>query len=72
MPMLVFQSPESSGADISEYRLEWGEDEETLELVYNGTDTCFEISELSAAAHYCCRLQVQKSINFLHILQSKM
>ncbi|XP_075794071.1 fibronectin type III domain-containing protein 3B isoform X1 [Pelodiscus sinensis] len=52
-----WESPECSGADISEYRLEWGEDEESLELVYNGTDTCFEISELSAAAHYCCRLQ---------------
>ncbi|XP_074860173.1 fibronectin type III domain-containing protein 3B isoform X2 [Carettochelys insculpta] len=52
-----WESPECSGADISEYRLEWGEDEESLELIYNGTETCFEISELSAAAHYCCRLQ---------------
>uniref|UniRef100_A0A8C9EX02 Fibronectin type III domain-containing protein 3B n=1 Tax=Pavo cristatus TaxID=9049 RepID=A0A8C9EX02_PAVCR len=51
------ESPECSGADISEYRLEWGEDEESLQLAYNGTDTCFEISELSAAAQYCCRLQ---------------
>ncbi|XP_053895440.1 fibronectin type III domain-containing protein 3B isoform X1 [Malaclemys terrapin pileata] len=55
--LVSWESPECSGADISEYRLEWGEDEESLELVYNGTDTCFEISELSAAAHYCCRLQ---------------
>lgn len=56
----MLQSPECSGADISEYRLEWGEDEESLQLAYNGTDTCFEISELSAAAQYCCRLQVWK------------
>uniref|UniRef100_A0A8C4WIU4 Fibronectin type III domain-containing protein 3B n=1 Tax=Gopherus evgoodei TaxID=1825980 RepID=A0A8C4WIU4_9SAUR len=55
--LVSWESPECSGADISEYRLEWGEDEESLELMYNGTDTCFEISELSAAAHYCCRLQ---------------
>ncbi|KFQ26779.1 Fibronectin type III domain-containing protein 3B [Mesitornis unicolor] len=55
--LVSWESPECSGADISEYRLEWGEDEESLQLAYNGTDTCFEISELSAAAHYCCRLQ---------------
>lgn len=53
-----FQSPESSGADISEYRLEWGEDEESLELVYHGTDTGFEMRDLLPAAQYCCRLQV--------------
>lgn len=52
------QSPESSGADISEYRLEWGEDEESLELIYHGTDTGFEIRDLLPAAQYCCRLQV--------------
>ncbi|NXA51464.1 FND3B protein, partial [Nothocercus julius] len=55
--LVSWESPECSGADISEYRLEWGEDEESLELIYNGTETCFELSELSAAAHYCCRLQ---------------
>lgn len=55
--LVSWESPECSGADISEYRLEWGEDEESLQLAYNGTDTCFEISELSAAAQYCCRLQ---------------
>ncbi|KAK2538356.1 Fndc3b [Columba guinea] len=55
--LVSWESPECSGADISEYRLEWGEDEESLQLAYNGPDTCFEISELSAAAQYCCRLQ---------------
>uniref|UniRef100_A0A5F8HHX4 Fibronectin type III domain containing 3B n=1 Tax=Monodelphis domestica TaxID=13616 RepID=A0A5F8HHX4_MONDO len=50
-------SPKISGADISEYRLEWGEDEESLEPVYHGTETSFEIKELLPAAHYCCRLQ---------------
>ncbi|XP_045439630.1 fibronectin type III domain-containing protein 3B isoform X5 [Pipistrellus kuhlii] len=50
-------SPESSGADISEYRLEWGEDEESLELIYHGTDPGFAIRDLLPAAQYCCRLQ---------------
>ncbi|KAM6160650.1 fibronectin type III domain-containing protein 3B isoform 2-T4 [Erethizon dorsatum] len=55
--LVSWESPESSGADISEYRLEWGEDEESLELVYHGTDTCFEMRDLLPAAEYCCRLQ---------------
>lgn len=56
--MCALQSPESPGADISEYRLEWGEDEESLEVIYHGPDTCFEIQDLLPAAQYCCRLQV--------------
>uniref|UniRef100_A0A452TVH5 Fibronectin type III domain containing 3B n=1 Tax=Ursus maritimus TaxID=29073 RepID=A0A452TVH5_URSMA len=55
--LVSWESPESSGADISEYRLEWGEDEESLELIYHGTDTGFEIRGLLPAAQYCCRLQ---------------
>ncbi|ETE72948.1 Fibronectin type III domain-containing protein 3B [Ophiophagus hannah] len=55
--LVTWESPESFGADISEYRLEWGEDKENLELVYTGTANSFEIYQLSAAAHYFCRLQ---------------
>ncbi|XP_004675022.1 PREDICTED: fibronectin type III domain-containing protein 3B isoform X1 [Condylura cristata] len=55
--LVSWESPESSGADISEYRLEWGEDEESLELIYHGTDAGFEIRDLLPAAQYCCRLQ---------------
>ncbi|NXL94200.1 FND3B protein, partial [Alectura lathami] len=55
--LVSWESPECSGAGISEYRLEWGEDEESLKLAYSGTETCFEIGELSAAVQYCCRLQ---------------
>uniref|UniRef100_A0A8U8AM45 Uncharacterized protein n=1 Tax=Geospiza parvula TaxID=87175 RepID=A0A8U8AM45_GEOPR len=55
--LVSWESPECSGTDISEYRLEWGEEEESLQLAYSGTETCFEISDLSAATHYCCRLQ---------------
>ncbi|XP_061099120.1 fibronectin type III domain containing 3Ba isoform X2 [Conger conger] len=55
--LVSWESPENSGADISEYRLEWSRDEDTLELIYSGTDTQCEISDLTAATHYCCRLQ---------------
>lgn len=55
--LVSWESPESSGADVSEYRLEWGEDEESLEAIYHGTDTGFAIRDLLPAAQYCCRLQ---------------
>ncbi|XP_028823359.1 fibronectin type III domain-containing protein 3B isoform X2 [Denticeps clupeoides] len=47
----------SSGADISEYRLDWGGDQDSLELVYSGTNMFCQISNLEAASSYCCRLQ---------------
>ncbi|KAJ8409625.1 hypothetical protein AAFF_G00230260 [Aldrovandia affinis] len=55
--LVSWESPENSGADISEYRLEWSRDEDSLELIYSGPDTQCEISDLAAATHYCCRLQ---------------
>lgn len=53
------QSPEGSGTDISEYRLEWGRGEEPMELIYCGAATQCELSELTPATDYCCRLQVK-------------
>uniref|UniRef100_A0A8C1RL70 Fibronectin type III domain containing 3Ba n=1 Tax=Cyprinus carpio TaxID=7962 RepID=A0A8C1RL70_CYPCA len=55
--LVSWESPESSGADISEYRLEWGRGEEPMELIYCGPDTQCEISDLTPAIHYYCRLQ---------------
>lgn len=71
----LFQSPESSGADISEYRLEWGREEEPMELIYCGPDTQCEISDLTPATHYYCRLQVILSLMdsfHLHHICSKI
>ncbi|XP_041965893.1 fibronectin type III domain containing 3Ba [Alosa sapidissima] len=55
--MVSWESPETSGADISEYRLEWGRDEEPMEMIYCGSGTQCDISDLAPATHYCCRLQ---------------
>lgn len=52
------QSPEGSGTDISEYRLEWAREEEPMELIYCGAATQCELSDLTPATDYCCRLQV--------------
>ncbi|XP_075717735.1 fibronectin type III domain-containing protein 3B isoform X2 [Rhinoderma darwinii] len=55
--LISWESPESNGADISGYRLQWGKEEDSLELVYSGSDTSFQVSDLSPATQYCCQLQ---------------
>ncbi|KAM9436332.1 fibronectin type III domain-containing protein 3B [Clarias gariepinus] len=55
--VVSWETDESSGADVSGYRLDWGRHEDSLELVYSGTETSCEISELEAAVSYCCRIQ---------------
>lgn len=54
---LNWESPEGSGTDISEYRLEWAREEEPMELIYCGPATQCELSDLTPATDYCCRLQ---------------
>uniref|UniRef100_A0A3Q1HJI0 Fibronectin type-III domain-containing protein n=1 Tax=Anabas testudineus TaxID=64144 RepID=A0A3Q1HJI0_ANATE len=49
--------PEGSGTDISEYRLEWAKEEEPMELIYCGSATQCELSDLTPATDFCCRLQ---------------
>uniref|UniRef100_A0A8C6PTS7 Fibronectin type III domain containing 3Ba n=1 Tax=Nothobranchius furzeri TaxID=105023 RepID=A0A8C6PTS7_NOTFU len=52
-----WESPEGSGTDISEYRLEWGREEEPMELIYSGSATQCDLSDLTPATDFCCRLQ---------------
>ncbi|XDV47650.1 hypothetical protein PO909_017225 [Leuciscus waleckii] len=54
---VTWENNESSGIDISEYRLDWGRDLDSLEMVYSGSETYFQISNLEASTEYCCRLQ---------------
>ncbi|XP_026864332.2 fibronectin type III domain containing 3Ba [Electrophorus electricus] len=55
--LVSWENLESSGADISEFRLEWAKDQEPMEVIYCGLDTQCEVSNLTPATHYCCRLQ---------------
>ncbi|XP_061650231.1 fibronectin type III domain containing 3Ba isoform X3 [Phyllopteryx taeniolatus] len=54
---LNWESPEGSGSDISEYRLEWGREDEPMEMIYCGSATQCEVSDLAPATSFCCRLQ---------------
>ncbi|XP_032887635.1 fibronectin type III domain-containing protein 3B [Amblyraja radiata] len=60
--LVSWENPDSSGPDISEYRLEWGETEDSMELVYSGMETSFEIHNLAPATQYCCRLQATNQV----------
>ncbi|KAJ8387179.1 hypothetical protein AAFF_G00159910 [Aldrovandia affinis] len=53
--LVSWESQETSGTN--QYRLEWSRDKDSLEPVYCGTKTQYEISDLAPATHYCCRLQ---------------
>lgn len=67
MCLCVLQSPEGSGTDISEYRLEWAKEEEPMELIYCGSATQCELSDLTPATDYCCRLQVAHAVTYTQI-----
>uniref|UniRef100_A0A8C5HNH4 Fibronectin type-III domain-containing protein n=1 Tax=Gouania willdenowi TaxID=441366 RepID=A0A8C5HNH4_GOUWI len=54
---LNWESPEGSGTDISEYRLEWAREDESMDVIYCGSATQCELSDLTPATEYCCRLQ---------------
>ncbi|XP_069753682.1 fibronectin type III domain containing 3Ba isoform X2 [Narcine bancroftii] len=55
--LVSWERPDNQGQDVSEYRLEWGEAEDSMELAYSGMETAFEIDSLTPATRYCCRLQ---------------
>lgn len=63
---VLAQTPEGSGTDISEYRLEWAREEEPMELIYCGAATQCELSDLTPATDYCCRLQVMRATSANH------
>uniref|UniRef100_A0A8C5HK17 Fibronectin type-III domain-containing protein n=1 Tax=Gouania willdenowi TaxID=441366 RepID=A0A8C5HK17_GOUWI len=54
---LNWEVPEGSGTDISEYRLEWAREDESMDVIYCGSATQCELSDLTPATEYCCRLQ---------------
>ncbi|XP_034290893.1 fibronectin type-III domain-containing protein 3A [Pantherophis guttatus] len=53
----TWESPPCNGADVSEYRLEWGQMEGSMHIVYTGPLLCYEVKGLSPATTYYCRVQ---------------
>ncbi|XP_014651980.1 PREDICTED: fibronectin type III domain containing protein 3C1-like [Ceratotherium simum simum] len=49
--------PVCNGAEITDYRLEWGQIEESMHLIYTGPCLNYEVKGLVPATTYFCRVQ---------------
>lgn len=54
----VFQAPFCNGAAVTEFRLEWGAAEGSMQVIYSGSATSYELKGLLPATNYFCRVQV--------------
>lgn len=64
------QAPPCNGAAISEYRLEWGAAEGSMQVCYTGAALSHEMRGLLPATNYFCRVQVRNTI--IHLLSAKI
>ncbi|XP_006008926.1 fibronectin type-III domain-containing protein 3A isoform X1 [Latimeria chalumnae] len=55
--LVNWESPACNGAEITEYRLEWGEVEGCMQALYSGSCLSYEVRGLVPAATYYCRVQ---------------
>lgn len=62
------QAPPCNGASVSEYRLEWGAAEGSMQVCYTGAALSHEMRGLLPATNYFCRVQVRNTI--IHLLIS--
>ncbi|XP_047699215.1 fibronectin type III domain containing protein 3C1-like [Prionailurus viverrinus] len=53
-----WEIPVCNGAEITDYRLEWGKTEESMHLIYTGPCLSYEVKGLIPATTYFCRVQV--------------
>lgn len=58
---LTLQSPACNGAEITEYRLDWGQVEGSMHIIYTGPCQSYEVKGLTPATTYYCRVQVGKA-----------
>ncbi|XP_036599354.1 fibronectin type-III domain-containing protein 3A isoform X1 [Trichosurus vulpecula] len=54
---VYWEVPVSNGADVTEYRLEWGGVEGCMQICYCGPGLSYELKGLSPATMYYCRVQ---------------
>ncbi|XP_027245964.1 fibronectin type-III domain-containing protein 3A isoform X1 [Cricetulus griseus] len=57
-----WEIPLSNGTDITEYRLEWGGVEGSMQLCYCGPGLSCELKGLSPATTYYCRVQAMSAV----------
>ncbi|KAF5907674.1 fibronectin type-III domain-containing protein 3A-like isoform X1, partial [Clarias magur] len=57
-----WESPASNGSDVYEFKMEWGLEESALELLYSGSLSQYEVSDLQPATQYYCRVQAVNAV----------
>ncbi|XP_004411410.1 PREDICTED: fibronectin type III domain containing protein 3C1-like [Odobenus rosmarus divergens] len=55
--VVSWRIPVCNGAEITEYRLEWGQSEESMHLIYTGPCLSYKVKGLIPATTYFCRVQ---------------
>ncbi|XP_029462382.1 fibronectin type-III domain-containing protein 3A-like [Rhinatrema bivittatum] len=55
--VISWESPLCNGAEISEYRVEWGRMEGSMHIIYIGPCMSYEVKGLTPATTYYCRVQ---------------
>lgn len=56
-----WQAPPCNGAPVTEFRLEWGAAEGTMQVCYSGSALSHEMRGLLPATNYFCRVQVSST-----------
>ncbi|NXG17656.1 FND3A protein, partial [Grallaria varia] len=55
--VVSWESPACNGAEIMEYRLDWGQVEGSMHIIYTGPCQSYEVKGLTPATTYYCRVQ---------------
>ncbi|XP_075813044.1 fibronectin type III domain containing protein 3C1-like [Microtus pennsylvanicus] len=55
--VVSWEIPKCNGAEITAYRLQWGQDEDSMHLIYTGPCLQYEVKGLIPATTYFCRVQ---------------
>ncbi|NXI46855.1 FND3A protein, partial [Galbula dea] len=55
--LVSWESPACNGAEITEFRLDWGQVEGSMHVIYTGPCQSYEVKGLTPATTYYCRVQ---------------
>ncbi|NXF99775.1 FND3A protein, partial [Sakesphorus luctuosus] len=55
--VVSWESPACNGAEVTEYRLDWGQVEGSMHIIYTGPCQSYEVKGLTPATTYYCRVQ---------------
>ncbi|XP_057615889.1 fibronectin type III domain containing protein 3C1-like [Chionomys nivalis] len=60
--VVSWEIPKCNGAEITDYRLQWGQVEDSMHLIYTGPCLRYEVKGLIPATTYFCRVQAVNTV----------